>query len=72
MGAGKPADGTDACLLRRLLVAGERTAASRRERVRVGGRGESRAEEAARRGWGPGALADGVVREGRAKQWISV
>jgi hypothetical protein len=70
MGAGKPADGTDACLLRRLLVAGERTAASRRERVRVGGRGESRAEEAASR---MGARA--VVREGRAgrmgTQWIS-
>jgi len=55
MGAGKPADGTGACLLRRLLVAVERTAASRmgarasRGR-RVGGRGESRAEAASRMG----------------------
>ena len=66
MGAGKPADGTDACLLRRLLVAGERTAASRRERVRVatreqrrrrvadGGRGRLRMESSVRVGQSSG------------------
>jgi hypothetical protein len=66
----REAGGWDGCL--------PAQAAARRRRadggVAEGARAsrDSRAEEAARRGWGPGALADGVVREGRAKQWISV